>query len=140
DALRDAGFRERIVVLGLWPPQQAEEVVRADLESVVSAGEAVEALAGAARATDKRAAVHVKVDTGMCRVGVEPERALSLCRSVSEHSELKLAGVMTHFACAESDADATQAQWAQFQDVIRAVRAAGGPPPAFHVANSAAAL
>src|SRR3954447_22560121 len=105
-ALREAGIRDRILVLGLSPIEQAREVVAAGLVSVVSDEAAVAALSQAALNARQRAAVQVKVDTGMCRVGVDPALALPLCKAVRDRPELHLVGVMTHFASADTDPDA----------------------------------
>lgn len=139
-ALREAGIRERILVLGLSPIKQSPEVVVAGLDSVASSDAGVAALSEAARRSGARAAVHVKVDTGMCRIGIEPARALALCQAVRDRPELELAGVMTHFASADTDLDVTAAQWSRFESIVQEVSALGEPRPLFHAANSAAAL
>ena len=139
-ALREAGFQAPVLVLGLWPPDQAPEVTRARLACVVAQEEALGPLAAAARERGERVPVHLKVDTGMTRVGVAPEDALALCEAILARPELSLAGVMTHFASADEDPDATAAQWARFQPVMEAIAARAPERPRFHAANSAAAL
>jgi alanine racemase len=138
-ALRAAGFQAPVLVLGLWPLEQAAEVVRAGLDCVVAQAEAVAALA-AARERGDRVRVHLKVDTGMTRVGVAPEAALAFVEAILARPQLSLAGVMTHFASADEDPEATAAQWARFQPVIAAIAARAPERPLFHAANSAAAL
>jgi len=138
--LRGAGQAGRIVVLGLALEEQAPLVVEHDLEPVVTRAEALRALAEAGEAQGKRVRVHVKVDTGMSRVGVGPDAALSFCRTVYEDPRLELAGLLTHFASAD-DEDLTSAreQWRRFQPLAQAVRQ-GSPDVVLHAANSAAGL
>lgn len=138
--LRAGGQSGRIVVLGLSLEEQAELLVENDLEPVVTREEVLVALAKAARRGGKQAPVHVKVDTGMTRVGVEPEAALRFCRRVAEDPHLRLAGVATHFASAEdADLQGVEEQWARFEPLAREVEG-WVPRPLLHAANSAASL
>src|SRR5207244_2184470 len=117
------------VVLGVFPPDQAGAVVGAGLDSVISTPQALVALALASAAGPPgsalaRARVHVKVDTGMARVGASPHEAVGLCRAVLADPRLELSGFMTHFACAdEPDPAPTLAQWARFEPLIAEVHA-----------------
>jgi alanine racemase len=138
--LRADGQEGRIVVLGLALEVQAPLIVEHDLEPVVTRAEVLAALSEAARQTGKRVPVHVKVDTGMTRVGVEPEEALPLCERVRHDPHLELAGLLTHFASAdEEDLSSVQAQWEQFAPLAEAARG-WSPRPVLHAANSPAAL
>ncbi len=139
--LRESGVSGRVVVLGLHLPDQADLVVEHGLESAVSSPGGVEALAAAARRGRGRAAVHVKVDTGMGRAGIEPEAAIALCHTVQSRPELRLAGLLTHFACSEAaDQAGTGEQWARFEPLVSAARGLGPDPLRAHACNSAAAL
>src|SRR4051794_32511699 len=80
--LREAGQEGRLVVLGLALEEQADLLVEHDLEPVVTRPEVLDALSEAGRRWGKRVPVHVKVDTGMTRVGVDPEAALAFCQQV----------------------------------------------------------
>jgi alanine racemase len=85
--------------------------------------------------------VHLKVDTGMHRVGVTPADAVALARRVSERTELRLEGVCTHFAVADEPEDPyTAEQLTRFHSVLDALEAEGLRPPLVHAANSAGLL
>jgi alanine racemase len=85
--------------------------------------------------------VHVKVDTGMHRVGVAPGGAVALVRAVAEHRELRMGGVWTHFAVADEPADPfTGVQCDRFAGVVDELARLGLRPPLVHAANSAGAL
>ena len=138
--LRAAGLTGRIVVLGLSLEQQAELLVEHHLEPVVSREEVLLALAEAARRRGARAEVHVKVDTGMHRVGVSPAEALHFARRVHDDPDLTLAGVSTHFASADDDdLGSVEAQWSRFEPLARELET-WSPRPLLHAANSAASL
>ncbi len=85
--------------------------------------------------------MHLKVDTGMHRVGAPPDEAVALARRVDERTELVLEGVLTHFAVAdEPDDPYTSEQLARFHAVLADLDAAGLRPPLVHAANSAGLL
>lgn len=139
-ALREAGFHRRIVVLGLSLEEQAVLIAERGLEAAVARPEMLRALAEAGRRCGRRVRVHVKVDTGMTRAGIEPEATPAFCAEIAADAHLELAGVFTHFAAAEVP-ESVQAQWERFAPLVAALR--GGAPfggPLFHAANSAAAL
>jgi alanine racemase len=138
--LRAAGLTGRIVVLGLSLEGQATLLVENRLEPVVTRPEMARALSDAAREAGERVPIHVKVDTGMTRVGVEPEQALGFCRAIAEDPHLQLAGLVTHFASAEDeDLNGVETQWERFVPLAREVKQ-WSPAPVLHAANSAAAL
>jgi alanine racemase len=84
--------------------------------------------------------VHVKIDTGMGRLGADPARALELVRTIRQLPKLRLEGLYTHFAAAEDDAGFTGRQQRRFHQLLRRVRALGVRVPLTHSANSAAVL
>mgnify|MGYP003337509225 CR=1 FL=1 len=101
-ALREAGITVPILVLSEQSPAAAELLVAHDLTCVVYNEHYVAALADAARRAARQIKVHLKIDTGMHRVGAEPEHAKSVVSRVIEHSDaLRLTGVYTHFAAAD---------------------------------------
>ncbi|MBX7246220.1 MAG: alanine racemase [Candidatus Sumerlaeaceae bacterium] len=139
--LRSAGIARRILVLG--PPflPQAEQILRAEAESCVCDPAHLEAVTAAAKAQAKRAKVHLKVDIGMGRLGVRPADAVEMARRIAKVPDLELAGVMSHFPCADSPpADRTLQEIAVFETVQREIAAAGIHVPLYHAANSAATL
>jgi alanine racemase len=138
--LRAAGQGGRIVVLGLSLEEHAGLIAANDLEPVVTRAEVLRALSEEGRKRGNPIPVHVKVDTGMTRVGVAPEAALAFCGAVREDPHLALAGLLTHFASAEDeDLSSVKEQWDRFAP-LAAEAARWSPPPVLHAANSAAAL
>lgn len=133
-----------ILVLGYTPPDLAAEAIGADLTLAVFDVEDAKAYAAAARALGRRARVHVKVDTGMGRLGVLPEDAVEFTRAARALEGVEVDGVFTHFAGADvADPSSARRQLAEFETVLAALdesglRAQGAP--LVHAANSAAAI
>jgi alanine racemase len=140
-ALRDAGLRLPILVLGsLYPFESVLAAVAHDLTPVVASLESARRLAEVALRLRRRIDIHVKVDTGMGRIGVRAEAAPALVRHLAALKGVRVQGIYTHLACAESDAAFTAAQLASFRGVLRELSRAGLRPPLAHAANSAGAL
>jgi alanine racemase len=138
--LRAGGQPGRIVVLGLSLEEQADLLAEHELEPVVTRPQMLTVLSEAGRRRGEPVPVHVKVDTGMTRVGVEPEEALAFCGRTADDPHLRLAGVVTHFASAEDeDLSGVEAQWSRFEPLVAALRDFSAPP-VLHAANSAAGL
>lgn len=140
-ALRAAGIRSRILVLGPIPPEQAPLVVAHDLDQCVADIAQASALSREAEARGAAVRLHLKVDTGMSRVGAPPQRAADLLTRMAALPGVRCVGLMTHFA--ESDAEDpsfTRAQLTRFEAVHRTLRAAGHAVPLRHAANSAGLL
>lgn len=142
-ALRESGITMPILVMGPAQVGGEDEMVAAKLTAVISSHEELAALAHVTRARGPVDA-HLKVDTGMNRLGVTVERAPELAIEAGRNG-IHIVGLMTHFACADSDDPAdgdsmTRRQLARFADVDRALAAAGAPIRVRHAANSSAAL
>jgi alanine racemase len=141
--LRRAGIQLPILVT-LPTPEEAAKLARFELLPAVYSFALVEPLAAAARAAlppGRRLAVHLKVDTGMHRVGVAPGEALPLARAVSATGALRVTGLMTHLASAEdpaADGD-TRRQLALFDQARGELAAAGFGGLLCHAAATAAA-
>jgi alanine racemase len=139
--LREAGIDAPVLVLSEPVPEAADSVVAHRLTPVVYTAGGIDALAKAAAHAHAPLGVHLKVDTGMHRVGCAPEQAVELAELVVEHTELRLAGVCTHFAVAdETGNDYTDRQRLRFEEVLDALRARGMPTGTVHACNTAAAL
>ena len=137
--LREAGVDARILVLSECPPGSEDAALAADLTATVYTEAAVDRLATAASAARRRdIPVHLKVDTGMHRVGVYPFEAAGGVAKRIDAAGLRLEGLWTHLAKAEDDA-ATEAQLDRFIRAREAVEASGGAPELLHAANSAGA-
>jgi alanine racemase len=134
-ALRDAGVEEPILLLSEQPPEDVAAIVGHRLTPTVSTVDGIDALA-APRIPD--VGVHLKIDTGMHRVGAAPSDAPQLVERIAAHRPwLRLAGVFTHLAVAdEPDDPYTAEQLARFDDVLARLP----PVPVTHAANSAGAL
>lgn len=132
-----------VLVLSEAEPEAIGHLVRARLSATAYRAPYVEALAEAAAAAGVTVGVHVKVDTGMHRVGATPDGAVELARLVSGLPSLRLEGLMTHLACA-GDADCggepgsvyTAMQLDSFESVADRLRLAGIAPGLLHAANS----
>jgi alanine racemase len=142
-ALREAGIDAPVFVLSEPRRAAAPAVVAHDLTPFVYTAPGIEALAKAVAAADRARPldVHLKVDTGMHRVGCRPSDAVARAGAVAEHDELHLGGVATHLAVAdELDNPETGAQLDAFDAVLAELDAAGLRPPRAHAANSAGLL
>lgn len=136
--LRDAGITARVLVLNGVHGAAHADIVARGLTPVVY--ELHEARAFAAAATERRFAIHLKVDTGMSRLGVPIARLESFLDSLAELPQLEVEGVMTHLASADVDPEATARQLVAFERALGAIRARGHRPTLIHAANSAATL
>lgn len=139
--LRAAGIDAPVLVLSEQPPTQAADAVAARVVSTVSTRAGIADLAAAAAAAGVVHRVHLKVDTGMHRVGCAPADAVELARLAMSTPGVHLDGVFTHLACADDPAHpANASQLAVFATVLDELTAAGVRPAVVHAANSAGAL
>jgi alanine racemase len=140
--LRDAGIDMPILLLSQPPVEAAGAVVEAGLTPVVHSGKFVDALAKAAADLGVEGQpVHLKVDTGMHRIGCSPSEALDLAPAIKKHRELHLQGLLTHFAVADEPGNPyTARQIATFEAVRKELARSGIRPPLLHAANSAGVL
>lgn len=140
--LRAAGFDQPVLVLGYVPEGDLAEALALDLRLTVYDDATVTTLAAAARALERDAIVHVKVETGNNRQGLLPDDALALARRISETPGLCLEGLSTHFADIEDTTDHRFArqQLALLESTASAAREQGLAPTLVHCANSAAAI
>ncbi len=140
-ALREAGISAPTLVLGYTPPWQAREMILHNAMATLFSLDVARALSRAATELRSLARVHVKVDTGMGRLGLLPEEAADFVKQVSGLPGLALDGIFTHFALADSrDKSYTFWQLSRFRQVIDELAACGIVIPYVHAANSAAIL
>lgn len=139
--LRDAGFQEPILILGFTPLAQSNILVDRAITQTVYSFEAAAAISKAAARQHKIAKLHLKIDTGMCRIGVLPHEAGALAERIAKLPNVALEGMFSHFATADC-ADKTFAyeQLARFKQAVRAVEERKLSIPIKHLANSAAIL
>jgi alanine racemase len=143
--LRDAGIRIPILVMGgYYGPRREgfEEMLARDLVPVVYDPGQIERLANLVRFEGRgRAGVHLKVDTGMGRLGASPSELDQVLEALARHPEVRLDGLMTHLACADADdLGGTMEQMRRFEEIERRARAVGLSPQLRHASNSAALL
>jgi len=140
-ALRRAGITAPILLLSEQPAELADLIVGYQLTPTVATTRGAAVLAASAAAADQTIKVHIKVDTGMHRVGVAPNETVSLASFVSSYESLTIEGVYTHFAVADDPSHpANAAQLSSFNTVLENLSSRGINPPLVHAANSAAAL
>jgi len=143
-ALRAAGIDAPVLVLSEPPPEAMDELVAASLTPTLYSLEGVRALEDAARLAPAPVGVHVKVDTGMHRVGADVDDVLKVVSAVRDAPGLTFEALWTHLAVAESLEEADRAYTAEqlrrFAEVRDALAAAGIPAPMAHAANSAGAV
>ena len=142
--LREAGIAAPILVFGYVPPWQMREAVRLDLAVTLYSVESAQALSRAALALKQSAKVHIKIDTGMGRLGIRAEQVdevLALVREILALPGLEMEGIFTHFALADTQDQAHMyLQLARFREVVGTLEELGLRPPLVHAANSAALL
>jgi len=137
--LRAADIMGRVLVFLPPLPEQIETLLAAELDLTVGDAAGLDAVAKVALASGKTAPVHLKVDTGMGRLGALPPEALTLAKRIAQTPSLRFAGIYTHFARAlEKDETATRRQFDEFDRVLRGLEHAGIDPGLRHCANSAA--
>jgi alanine racemase len=140
-ALRRAGLRAPILVMGYTPPDGAGLVVEHHLTPSLMTLEFAQALAGRASAVGERIPVHVKVDSGMSRYGLMPEEAVDFLRGVGSLPGLQIEGLFTHLATADwANPTYTLQQLEIFNQVRQAAQQAGFAFSLVHAANSAATM
>jgi alanine racemase len=140
--LRRAGVKGRVLSFGGFWEGQAAACVAEGVVPVVYRLDMAEALDAAARAAAVVADVHVKVDTGMGRLGVRYDEAAEFAEALRPFKHVRVDGLMTHFAAAdEPRRDCfTEEQLSRFREGVAAFRARGFEPTYEHMANSAATL
>jgi alanine racemase len=139
-AIRSVGKGWPILMLGACLPHEVPAAVRDQVMPTMSTVEEAERFSDTAARFGQQVSVHVKVDTGMGRIGVSPENALSLVRHVLSLPNLELQGIYTHFASAEDDAKFSRRQANLFDDVLRSLKSQQIEIPILHANNSGGLL
>ena len=140
-ALRRAGFREKILVLGGIVGSQIALFLEYDLEMTARSVFKIEAINAPANGSGKRGRVHLKTDTGMNRIGQNWRTAEQLFAAAKRCDRVEITGIYSHLATAESkDQNFTELQIARFRDVVTQARAAGLNAGLRHICNSAGAI
>ncbi len=137
-ALREAGIAAPLLVLGSPPDAVMGELVEADIEFTVPSAEKARAASRAAAGTGKRARVHLKIDTGMERLGEHWYSVEPFLDAAYAEDGLDIIGVYSHFATSDCDLDFAREQLKRFGEVLGLLSARGRKPELCHMANSAA--
>lgn len=139
--LRRAGIDAPILVMGALFPEQAETLAALRLTPVVFTMDTARALSRAAQKVKTTVSVHVKIDTGMGRIGIAPEEAPEFVTLLRRLSGIDVQGLMTHFADADlREKEFASQQMGRFGALVRKLSESGIPVPLIHAANSAAVL
>jgi alanine racemase len=139
--LRKAGIKIPILFFGPSQPAQVNQVVKYNLTATVCNWESAVALSHEAVRTEKTAKVHVKVDTGMGRVGIQPAAVIEFICKLKGLPSLQVTGIFSHMATAdEEDKSYAKQQIQIFSSVIADLKATELLPEKVHLANSAGIL
>ncbi len=141
-ALRRAGITKPLLILDFVFPNQFETIIRNDIMLTIFQYSIAEKLDAAAAQMGTTAHIHLKIDTGMGRIGYIPdEKSIEEIRRISELQNIEIDGIFTHFACADqADKTSMNSQLALFKDFVRKLEALGINIPIKHVCNSAAII
>jgi alanine racemase len=151
--IRKAGIEVPILIFGYTLPELAAEILEYDLTQTVYTYASAQVLSQTATSLKKKIKIHLKIDTGMGRLGLLPQNfqddnsiaisadAIEECLSIAGLDGLELEGIFTHFATADSANKAyAEDQLDLFMDFLNRLRKAGLEPPVRHAANSAALI
>jgi len=140
--LRRAGIDKPILILNFTPDYQMIEVAANDLTQAIYRYEDAVALSEAAKEMDKKLKIHIKLDTGMSRIGFLPsEDSLDNILKISQLPNLEIEGIFTHFAKSdEADKSFTRLQFDRFMRMVEALENKGLVIPLKHISNSSAII
>lgn len=141
--LRKAGIAKPLLVLGYTFPYSYREMIEKDIKMAVFRKDTLRQLSETAAAMGKQAGVHIKVDTGMCRIGIWPdEEGMEFVKTALQTPHIVVEGIFTHFAKAdEENKNPARKQLERFRDFIdRIEKETGYRIPLCHCANSAGML
>ncbi len=139
--LRNNGVEVPILLYSLASPREIPDIVRHRISPVIADEEQAALYETAAHSQGTRAAVHVKIDTGMGRIGCRPDETVRLARRITSSPSLLLAGISTHLASSDmADPTYTNQQLDLFRDAVERVRRDGIDPGIVHAANSGGVL
>lgn len=140
EELRAEGIDAPIVLLWGVGRDEVDDVVRLELEPIVYDEAAVELIDSAAAAADRHVGVHIKVDSGLGRQGIDPDSALGLAAHVARSAHVAIAGTMSHLAVPGEDEAYTEEQRLRLARVVDAMRSAGIDPGLVHVSATGGIL
>jgi alanine racemase len=137
--LREGGIKAPILCLGSHAPEKIKDAVENDITLSVTSLESAKLISDFCIQADMEAKVHIKIDTGMNRIGINYENAIQSILLIKKLPKLDIDGVFTHFACAsEREEPYTLMQWERFSGIIKELKKMYGEIKNYHCANSAA--
>ena len=140
-ALRQEGIDAPLLVLGMITPEDVDEAIHNNVTITLHSYEVADMLSGRARAVGKPANAHLKIDTGMGRLGVLSEQIVEFARYVEKNGDIRLDGLFSHFSMADfAEHPFTSTQIERFEKAVDALDQVGIKPPWIHIANSSATL
>ena len=135
--LRENGITAPIVVLGAINTEQIADFINFEIEITSSSLDKSIAISQMAKAMGKTARVHLKIDTGMERIGVHWYNAPRFINDTLAMENIDVQGIFSHLAKAENDRQFTETQVARFEEIVNNMEKNGTRPPLVHLANSA---
>lgn len=139
--LRLAGIQAPILLLGYLPPQKIAITIQNQISMTVWRIDQIQKIASIAQSLHTPALLHLKIDSGMSRIGAQPEEVPSLGEMIASHPSLILEGIFTHFARAdERDPQPTLIQLDIFQQSLKKLEGYRNEKTLIHTSNSAAAI
>jgi alanine racemase len=139
-ALRQSRIRAPILVLGMVTPDEVDEAIASGVTLTLHSPETLELFSARSRAARQAVSVHLKVDTGMGRLGVFAEEILPFARQVGAAGGIHIDGMYSHLSAAEDQNSFNEIQCQRFDLAVHAMEEAGLRPRWVHLANSAAAF
>ena len=138
--LRRSGIRAPILVLGMVTTEEVDEAIADDVTLTLHSPETLELFSARFNPNRKPVSVHLKVDSGMGRLGVFAEDALAFARQAHGTGKIHIDGIYSHMAAAEDENPLNEVQLQRFEQAVRSLEEAGMRPRWVHLANSAAAF
>ena len=140
--LRNHGLDKMILILGYTGEEWFSEVVEKDISQTIYTYEMAKKLNDVATKLGKQAKIHIKIDTGMGRIGFLPiEKNINVIKEISELSNLTIEGAFTHFPKAdESDITAAKKSFQKYKSFVEKLEECGIDIPVKHVSNSASIM
>jgi alanine racemase len=138
--LRKIGVKLPILILNCILPEEVKGVIKYNLTQTLCSFEVAYALDKEASKKNKKATVHIDIDTGMGRIGVRLPDAVDFIKKVKKLKKLNIEGIYTHFPSADDDENFTYKQIETFGELIKKLETIGIEIPLKHTANSAAVM
>ena len=137
--LRKNGIKGPVLILGGIFPDEVTDLVHYNLSTILHTAHLAEALSKEGKKQGKTVNIHIKLDTGMNRLGILPENLLALTEKISSLPNLKIEALSTHFSSADDeDLSITNQQIELFKNTLNKLKETGITPPLTHLANTSA--